>query len=132
MRKRIDELNQIPPEFSDDRVKEFTPPPDEFNRFAPVKTPAAEKKPSAVRKVMLYLASAGLVTLGVISPVIAVNEPEETVTVQATSTPEQGDSTQVFAPQGSIEQTPAPTELPTPAPTETPMPTEMPPYSPSR
>ena len=63
MRKDIEELNQIPPDYQIDGDSEITPPPDEFNRDTPTHGPA-KKKASSMRKVMLYLASAGIVVVG--------------------------------------------------------------------
>ena len=74
MRQNINELNQIPQD-PDLGAKEFAPLPDEFNRDMPNVKPK-KKKASSMRKVMLYLASIGAVTVGVITPVIKVNPPE--------------------------------------------------------
>ncbi len=113
MRKSIDELNQIPPDYRVDRDSEIAPPPDEFNRFP--KQPESKKKPSSMRKVMLYLASIGIVTLGVITPLIRLRSqgngqtiPSATPTAAAEATP---------TPEITASPTPIPTPTPTPAPT---------------
>ena len=125
MRNSIEELNQRPPEFSVDSAKEITPPPDEFNRTAARKKP--EKKRSSLWKVMLYLASAGLVTLGVIKPVIRVNPPEgEPAAVQETPSPS-AVAEAVFTPAAVQTETNVP--APTPVPVVTPEPTEVPPLT---
>ena len=85
-RKNIEEINQIPPDIPDMSAKEFAPLPDEFNRGEP-HIREEKKKASSIRKVMLYLASIGVVTLGIITPIIRLNPPEETVTAEATATP---------------------------------------------
>lgn len=128
MRQSIDELNQIPPDYVNDRAKEIHQHEDEFNLHVPVQ-PRKEKATDAVRKVMLYLASIGLVTLGVLAPKIGVNETAEptpmAITAEATPTP--GEATKVpdAAPVFGTA-TDAPTQAPdtpTPEPTETPEPT---------
>ena len=131
MRNSIEELNQRPPEFSVDSAKEITPPPDEFNRTAARKKP--EKKRSSLRKVMLYLASAGLVTLGVIKPVIRVDPPEgEPAAVQETPSPS-AVAEAVFTPAAAETPAAVQTETnapaPTPVPVVTPEPTEVPPLT---
>ncbi|MBQ6020944.1 MAG: hypothetical protein IJL26_12295 [Clostridia bacterium] len=100
MRQSIEESNRIPPDFPYAGAKEFAPLPDEFNRgVTQKKTP--EKKSKKIRKTMLYLAVAGVVTLGVIAPVVKVNPPgEPPETVETTTEP----------------SPPTPNETPTPAP----------------
>lgn len=121
MRNSVEELNQIPSDFSVDSAKEITPPPDEFNAAAVRKRP--EKKVSSIRKVMLYLASIGVVTLGIITPDIRIQPPESadrTAAVSATPSTAAG-ATAAPAPEtpaaGSTE---AAILLPTPEPTEMP------------
>ncbi len=131
MRKSINELNQIPPELPDDRAKEIAPPPDEFNRFAPEEAPT-EKKASVISKVMLLLAAAGVVTLGVITPVVRLNPQEEApaVVAEETATPEPiAEATPTPSVTPALTPTPVPTPVPTPEPTPvpTPVPTPEPP-----
>ncbi len=129
MRKSIDELNQIPPDFRIDRDGEITPPPDEFNRFPKEKKPSV-RKPSMMRKVMLYLASIGIITLGVITPIVRLNpsaevEPTATATPPAVSevTPSPFETTEATA---IPTMTPLPVSTPTPEPVHTPEPTPTP------
>jgi len=75
MRRNIEEINQISPELPNDGAKEFAPLPDEFNRDTPT-AKTEKRKPSSIRKIMLYLASIGVVTLGIITPITRVNPPE--------------------------------------------------------
>lgn len=118
MRHSVDELNRIPPDYRNDSAKEFAPLPDEFNRFS---QPAKRmKKRSSMRKVMLYLAATGLVTLGVITPVVRVLPEENPPVAEATEIP--------AAQTPDATEPPVPTRIPTPKPTETatPEPTEIP------
>ena len=85
MRQSIEEMNQVAPDFPDSSAKEFVPLPDEFNRDTPKKK-ATKKKPSTIRKVMLYMATAGVVTVGVITPVVKLNPPEKPPKVVETVT----------------------------------------------
>ncbi len=130
MRKRVHELNQIPPEFDVGTEKEIVSPPDEFNRNAPVEEPEV-KKPSTMRKVMLYLATAGVVTVGIIRPVLKLNPPREEQIVQVvTESPSPITEKPVMQkPVSTVsptpKATPKPTEEPTAVPTETPTPTPV-------
>ena len=137
MRKNANELNNVPPEHPDISAQEYAPLPDEFNRTEWVEKPKGKEK-SSIRKVMLYLASIGLVTLGIITPIIRVN-PSEDAEAEATPTPviTSGPAAAV-TPIATIrpteapvivpsqEPTPAPTEAPTPEPTEEPTPEPTP------
>lgn len=124
MRNSVDELNQIQPDFSVDSAKEITPPPDEFNAAAVQRRP--EKKGSSIRKVMLYLASIGVVTLGIITPVGRILPPETADRTEAASAMPSiaAEATAAPAPETSAE---VPTEAPTPVPTQEPTP--VPPLS---
>ncbi len=150
MRKSIDELNQVPKEYPDDRAKESAPLPDEFNRFAPAEEPK-ERKPSSVRKIMLYLAATGLVTLGVITPRGRLNPPQEepipvietespATAAEATPTPQKtpGISAAFVSEKPSVTTaapvntpTSAPTLMPTPVPTQEPTETPAPTLTPT-
>lgn len=128
MRKSLHELNQIPPEFGEDGAKEFAPVPDEFNRdWQPKKR--TEEKPSLIRKVMLYLAASGLVTLGVITPIVRTNDAEQAAAVPTPAPSEVVEVTET--PRATPEPTLRPTAAPTPEPTEvpTPEPTPTPPLT---
>ncbi len=135
MRKGIDELNQIPPDYRIDRDSEITPPPDEFNRF-PAEQKPKRKEPSAMRKIMLYLASIGVVVLGIITPIIRLNPSGETdvppetpaAFAETTAAPlatREPTSTPAPTEAPTAEPTPAPTAEPTPEPTPEPAPTPM-------
>ncbi len=102
MRKRVHELNQIPTEFHEDGAPEFPELPDEFNRFPRPSKPKEER--SKLRKIMLYLAAAGVVVLGVLSP-----KAQPAVPIEETPSP--------------TVQTETATPVPTPTPTATPTPT---------
>lgn len=132
MRQSIEEMNQIAPDFPDPSAKEFAPLPDEFNRDTPKKK-ATKKKPSTIRKVMLYMATAGVVTVGVITPVVKLNPPEKPPKVVETVTESPSPSTaatetakQPVTPSPTPTPTPAPTATQTPEPTEEPTPTPTP------
>lgn len=121
MRENIEQMNGIPREFPDDRAKEIAPLPDEFNQNAPIKK--RKGRASDVRKIMLYLASIGAVTLGVISPAIRIlsADPEKP---PVTPTPEPASviaEAVKESPEPTVFITPAPTEFITPAPTEEPI-----------
>ncbi len=132
MRQSIEEMNQVAPDFPDSSAKEFAPLPDEFNRDTPKKN-ATKKKPSTIRKVMLYMATAGVVTVGVITPVVKLNPPEKPPKVVETVTESPSPSTaatetakQPVTPSPTPTPTPAPTATQTPEPTEEPTPTPTP------
>ena len=69
------EFVRLPSEFSENSAPEIVPLPDEFNRNAPIIEPE-RRKASTLQKIMLYLASIGLVILGVITPIVRINDPE--------------------------------------------------------
>ena len=114
MRKSVDELNQIPPDFAADRRQEMAALPDEFNRD-PVKKPREKKRSSIWKtKAVLYLASAGIVTLGIITPIVSVN-PEEPEAAAVRETPAPSIAAEAtFVPAGKTDDTPsyAPSEKP--------------------
>ena len=138
MRKSTHEVNQRPPElhengapefvenpseFHENSAPEFVPLPDEFNRNAPVVEPE-KRKTSTLQKIMLYLAAAGLVILGVITPVVRVNPPEEEPAVAAAETPQpvKATVTPSAVPPASTPKPNTPSPEPTAEPTETPVP----------
>ena len=135
MRNDIDVINQLPADFETGSAKEFAPLPDEFNREAPPKKPL-KKKPSTIRKVMLYMATAGVVTIGVITPVVKLNPPEEPPKVVETIKPSAPASKPAgltaVSPKATVRPTDTPkptappTETPSPTPTEEPTPTPTP------
>ena len=93
MRKRVHEIMGLPPEFHEDGAPEYTPLPDEFNRFSPASAEAVDTS-SRLRKMKLLLAAAGLSVLGFLSPVKgktaeAAQEPipAAAVPVSASATP---------------------------------------------
>lgn len=119
----------MPPEFPDDSAKEFAPLPDEFNRDWQAKA-TKEEEPSRMRKVMLYLASIGVVTLGVISPILGMNrsDPSDAAVIAMPSATAEAAATPLLTPEPTA-QTPAdtatsePTPTPEPTPKVTPIPT---------
>lgn len=127
MRKSVHELNRLPTEFHEDGAPELPELPDEFNRFPrPAK---AKEDRSRLRKVMLYLAAAGVVTLGALSPRVHADLPskaDENASVAQTTRQPSGKETD--APVSTIEPsvTPAPTPTPEPKATSTPEPTHAP------
>ena len=124
MRKQPHELNQIPPDFDSADEKEYAKLPDEFNREAV--TAKQKKRASDLRNIMLYLASIGAVTIGLITPVVRINSQdaeqvaEVTAVAAVTPTPE-ANATLVV----TEAPTQAPTEQPTPEPTQEPTPTPL-------
>ncbi|MBR4906097.1 MAG: hypothetical protein IKZ44_04510 [Clostridia bacterium] len=128
MRESVHELNRIPTEFHENGAPEQPELPDEFNRFPrPAK---AKEDRSRLRKIMLLLAAAGLVILGVFAPLHPDPRPAEAETVQTekTETPEPtAFATSVPTAVPTPAPTPEPTPEPTPIPTETPKPTPIPP-----
>ena len=109
MRESVHELNRIPTEFHENGAPEFPELPDEFNRFPrPAK---AKEDRSRLRKIMLLLAVAGLVTLGIFAPLLPENNPAEAEAVQTEKTE---------TPEPTALPTAAPTAVPTPAPTPEP------------
>ncbi len=116
MRKSTHELNEISPEFSENIAPEFVPLPDEFNRFP--RQNKRTKDRSRLRKILLYLAAAGIVVFGVFSPNAAESSAVEPAP-QAEATAE----TPIETPKPSASPAEAFTPAPTPAPTEEPSPT---------
>ena len=119
MRKRVHELNRIPTEFHEDGAPELPPLPDEFNRF-PNAAPKKEER-SHLRKVMLYLAAAAVVLLGVIRPTLRLNPPAEAEAVppaaQTAATTQDATTPQPPQPsESTAPATPAPTAEPTAEP----------------
>ena len=123
MRESVHELNRIPTEYHEDGAPELPELPDEFNRF-PRKAKAKEDR-SRLRKVMLYLAVAGLVTLGVFAPLHPDNRPAEAEAVQTTETEPPAKTPEASA-LPTVDPTPAHTPEPTPDPTAEPTPEPTP------
>ena len=113
MRRNIEEINQISPELPNDGAKEFAPLPDEFNRDTPT-AKTEKRKPSSIRKIMLYIASIGVVTLGIITPITRVNPPETNAVAVVSMTPSPAPAA---TPKAGPIITPAATVRPTAAPT---------------
>ena len=118
MRESVHELNRIPREFQENGAPEFPELPDEFNRFP--RRPKPQKDRSRLRKIMLLLAVAGLVTLGIFAPLLPENNQAEaeaapTETESPANTPE-------ASVLPTVEPTSAPTTEPTPEPTSEPTP----------
>ena len=121
MRQGTDTINHISPDYSVDSRKEITAPPDEFNRTPAVnKTRERKRSRSWKAKVMLCLAAAGLVVLGIITPVIRTN-PVNTSSVAAANTPAMPVVAQATDAPTAV-QTAEPTVIPTPEPTAVPEP----------
>ncbi len=136
MSDRIEQLNERPPEFHEGGAPEFAVLPDEFNRNAP----SDESVPKTKHKMLLYLAAAGLITIGLMLPgaatpaqtaeaTAAASAPTETRTGAPAPTPTEAaiasepdaSPTEDASPEATSEPTPAvqPTEMPqvTPVPT---------------
>ena len=126
MRKRLEEINQIPAEYQNDGAKEFAAPPDEFNRSAPGEEESKPKRTGSwLRKTMLFIAAAGTVTVGIIRPSIKVIPPKEKEfpdTVITASPSKDGEGTPVVTPSPTSKPTVTPSPTPMPTPTETPTP----------
>lgn len=123
MRKKLHEINGVPPEDQNRTTPEYVPLPDEYNRFAPVAA-EEEKKPSRIRKIMLILAAAGLATLGIFWPnKILPNQP---VNPDTTATAPSATEVIPSVTPSVKEPTPQPNETPTPAPNLTPTPSPTP------
>ena len=75
MSRRTREQDQIPTEFHLNGAPEFPELPDEFNRF-PRKAKVREDR-SRLRKIMLLLAAAGLMILGILAPLHPDGKPAE-------------------------------------------------------
>ena len=125
-KKRWQSRTDIPPEYAVDPNKEIAAPPDEYNLNAPI-VEREERKPSTVRKIMLYLASIGIVILGVITPIVRVNTAEETAAAEAVSPVVEVTPTAV--PASTPTLVPTPNITPTPVPTAEPTPTAVPRYT---
>ncbi len=115
-KKRWQSRTDIPPEYAVDPNKEIAAPPDEYNLNAPI-VKREERKPSTVRKIMLYLASIGIVILGVITPIVRLNETEDA----AQATP----ASSAVAHASEPTPLPAPTAVPTTAVTAEPTPIDI-------
>ena len=118
----------IPPE-DPGVAPEYQTPPDEFNCFASA-APEEEKKPSRLRKVMLFVAAAGLIALGFFTPKRGVLPPADAEATAAptlapgeTPGPTEAPGTE---PDETPEETLTPSDTPSPLPTDTPGPTEVP------
>jgi len=123
MRQSVHELNRIPTEFHENGAPELLELPDEFNRFPrPAK---AKEDRSRLRKIMLILAAAGLVILGVFAPLSPENRPAEAEAVETEKTEQPAMTPEASALPTPIA-TPAPTDVPTPIPTVTPTVTPIP------
>lgn len=99
-----------------DGAKEITPPPDEFNPAVVWKRP--EKKRSSIMKIMLYLASIGLVIVGVFTP-FARRTPETQPSAIAAEAASPVPTESVAAVPTALVS-PSPEERPTPVITEKP------------
>ena len=112
MRKKLHEIMGVPPEDQNRGTPEYSPLPDEYNRFtgtAAEEPTQEEQKPFRLRKVMLLLAAAGLATVGVFwSDLIETNPVEVPPTLAPTAVVEQ--------PSETPTSTPAPTASPSPTP----------------
>lgn len=107
--------------------------PDEFNRNAPlfdeVETEAKRRK--HLKKMMMFLAATGAVSIGLFAAVPALTEPTENPEAEATYaavtpevTPPDATAAPTVSPEPTAALTAAPTPEPTPAPT--PEPTQKP------
>lgn len=105
MRKPVHELNRIPTEYHEDGAPEFSPLPDEFNRFP---KPYVKNQERSRLKKLLILAVAGLCVLGIFLPQKKEPAPpaDAPATVQPDETPQ---------PTEQPDETPRPTAAPTPA-----------------
>lgn len=128
----------VPPEYPPIGDKEYGKLPDEFNRDAvAVRRP---KRVSRLKKVMLYMASAGLISLGVLFPNFRAAEgvvppaerpsalASEAARIENTAAPTDVRSSPAPTPGAIAETTDMPTEPSASAPTEptTPVPTAVP------
>ena len=125
-KKRWQSRTDIPPEYAVDPNKEITAPPDEYDLNAPI-VEREERKPSTVRKIMLYLASIGIVILGVITPIVHVNTAEETAAAE--TVPPVVEVTPTAVPASTPTLVPTPNITPTPVPTAEPTPIAVPRYT---
>ena len=113
----------VPPEFHEDGAPEYPDLPDEFNRNAPVVESTEVKRRK--HTVLLYLAAAGLITVGFFVPRsdrTAVEAQAQSTATAAVSTTAEPTEVPTLTPAA----TPAPTAAPTPVPTETPKVTPIP------
>ena len=110
----------VPTEFHEDGAPEYPVLPDEFNRNAPIVEPETDKH--RLRKIMLYFASIGLLSVGLLflsSP--HTKDPTASVTpppaAQASETPAlTARPTAAATPEATAEPTQAPTATPAPTP----------------
>lgn len=109
MRENVHELNRIPTEFHENGAPELPELPDEFNRFP--RSAKAKEDRSRLRRIMLLLAVAGLVTLGIFASLLPENNPAEAEAVQTEKTETR---------EPTALPTAVPTDVPTPAPTPEP------------
>ena len=122
MRESVHELNRIPTEFHENGAPELPELPDEFNRF-PRKAKAGKNR-SRLRRIMLLLAAAGLVILGVFAPLQPDHDPAEAEAAPAeTARPTETPKASALP---TVDPTPAPTSAPTPDPTAEPTPEPTP------
>ncbi len=123
MRESVHELNRIPQEFQENSAPEFPELPDEFNRFP--RKAKARKDLSRLRRIMLLLAVAGLLPLGILAPLHPKNRPAEAEAAPTAETESPAETPEASALPTPIA-TPAPTEAPTPEPTPEPAPEPTP------
>ena len=110
----------VPTEFHEDGAPEYPVLPDEFNRNTPIVEPETDKH--RLRKIMLYFASIGLLSVGLLflsSP--HTKDPTASVTpppaAQASETPAlTARPTAAATPEATAEPTQAPTATPAPTP----------------
>ena len=119
MRKRLHEIMDVQTEFHEDGAPEYPVLPDEFNRNAPIVEPETDKH--RLRKIMLYFASIGLLSVGLLflsSP--HTKDPTASVTPPPAA---QASELPALTAQPTATATPEATAEPTQAPTATPAPT---------
>jgi len=128
MSRRPHDIMGIPPE-DPGVAPEYQTPPDEFNRFAKSEA-EAEQKPSRLRKIMLYVAAAGLIALGFFTPKRGVLPPADAQATAAPTLAPEKTPGPTIAPNAEPDETPeetvTPSDTPSPLPTDTPGPTEVP------
>ena len=110
----------VPTEFHEDGAPEYPVLPDEFNRNAPIVEPETDKH--RLRKIMLYFASIGLFSVGLLflssphtkNPAAPVTPPPA---AQASELPAlTAQPTATATPEATAEPTQAPTATPAPTP----------------
>lgn len=114
-------------------VSETPKLPDEFNRDAPLfdEVAAAAARQKHVKKLIKYLAAAGVFTLGLALAPAAVTPVEAEPTPYATLAPSASAVVEANTPEPTAEDTPIPTATPTPSPTPSPEPTPTPTATPT-